>query len=99
MGQGYAPAGEVRGNPAGALSPLPAEVPRIYIAGVDDEELTPFQVHVLADLHDIAKMVKEMHAELDEFRPILAMFKPGSGASDLQKAGVVRALRRGVKRG
>jgi hypothetical protein len=74
-------------------------MPRIYIAGVDDEELTPFQVHVLADLYDIAKMVTAMHAELDEFRPVLALFKPGNGASAVQKAGVVRALRRGAKGG
>jgi hypothetical protein len=66
---------------------------------VDDEGLTPFQVHVLADLHDIAKMVAEMHAELDEFRPVLALFKPGSKAPAVQKAGVARALRRGAKGG
>lgn len=56
-------------------------------------------VHVLADLHDIAKQVSEMHAELEKFRPVLNLFKPGNGTSDLAKAGALRSMRKAAKRG
>lgn len=62
-----------------------------------------FEEHVLTDLHGLreevtamARQVREMHAELEEFRPLLAMLKP-NGASDLQRAGVLRALRKGAR--
>lgn len=64
---------------------------------MDDEEIPAWAVHILADLHDIAKMVSEMHAELEEFRPVLAAFKPGNGTSDLQRAGIVNKLRKAAK--
>lgn len=96
MGQAYAPAGSDVRLPAGAHR-TPRGIPSIYIAGVDDEELRAFLVHVLADLHEISKMVHAMHAELEEFRPVLAMFKPGNGASDLQRAGVWRTMRKAAK--
>lgn len=66
---------------------------------MDDEELTARLDHLQVDLHEVAKLVHEMYAVLDEFRPLLAVFKPGSGASDVQKAGVLRALRKAAKGG
>lgn len=75
------------------------------MAAVTDGNPGNFEEHVLADLHDIrealgamAAQVSEMHAELEKFRPLLAMFKP-NGASDLQRAGVLRALRKGARGG
>lgn len=54
--------------------------------------------HVIADLHHIGKMLADLHAELEEFRPLLRLFKPGNGTSDLQKAGVLRTLGKAVRR-
>lgn len=66
---------------------------------MDDEELAARLDHLQVDLHEVAKLVHEMHAELDEFRPLLAMFKPGNGTSDLQRAGLLRAMRKAAKGG
>lgn len=64
-----------------------------------DEELRVCLDHLQADLHAVARQVREIHAELEEFRPILAIFKPGNGASDLQRAGVLRMMRKAAKGG
>lgn len=60
------------------------------------EEIRAALEHLVIDLHAVAKQVAEIHAELEEFRPVLAMFKPraNGGGSDLQRAGVLRAMRR-----
>ena len=44
-------------------------------------------------------MVHAMHAELEEFRPLLAVFKPGNGTSDLQRAGILNKMRKAAKGG
>ena len=85
--------------PPGRGTPSFPEGPSIYIADVDDEEILTLGARILADLHDLTKMVTAIHAELEEFRPILAAFKPGNGASDLQRAGILRTMRRAAKGG
>jgi hypothetical protein len=55
--------------------------------------------HLLADVHAIAKQVSEIHAELETYRPLLRMFRPGNGTSDVQRAGMVKALRRAARGG
>lgn len=55
--------------------------------------------HLLADVHALAPQVAEMHAELEEFRPLLRMFRPNGGASDLQRAGLLRAVRKAGRGG
>lgn len=82
---------------------------------MDDKpaELNPFEEHVLTDLHELTRMVTsqagqltaqgkliaEMHAELETYRPVLAAFKPGNGTSDVTRAGLVRGLRKAAKGG
>lgn len=58
-----------------------------------------FEEHVLTELHELLKLVRKLDAELEEFRPLLAMFRPGNGTSDLQRAGLVRTLRRARRDG
>ena len=64
-----------------------------------DDELRAYLGHLQEDLHAVAAQVREIHAELEEFRPILAAFKPGNGASDLQRAGILRTMRNAAKGG
>jgi hypothetical protein len=89
---------------------IPSAHPRIYIIRVSEqpggtflitaaqaEEIVTKLDHLLADLHALAPQVAEMHAELEEFRPLLRMFRPNGGASDLQRAGLLRAARRAAR--
>jgi len=75
----------------------------IYIAAMEDQA---WREHVLADLHDLAQrvaamaaQVSEMHTELEQFRPVLRMFRPGNGTSDVQRAGVLKSIRRAARDG
>lgn len=43
-------------------------------------------------------MVAAMHAEFERARPLLRMLAPGNGMTDLQRAGLARAVRK-VRRG
>jgi hypothetical protein len=68
----------------------------------DDE--TTWREHLLADVHAIAQQlhhvtarVDAMHAELERFRPVLRALAPGNGTSDLQRAGMIRGLRRAAR--
>jgi hypothetical protein len=45
----------------------------------------------------IAARVEEMHATLQRFRPLLDLFAPNGHGSDLQRAGVLRTMRRAAR--
>jgi hypothetical protein len=47
----------------------------------------------------IAAMVAEIHGELEQFRPVLRLFKPGNGMSDVARAGVIRGMRKAARGG
>lgn len=77
------------------------------------EQAGAFEEHVITDLHELDKTltvvlakltaigdkVDKLDAELEEFRPLLALFRPGNGTSDLQRAGTLRALRKAARGG
>lgn len=65
--------------------------PRIYIGTVENQEPT--------QLDRIETMLTHLCAQLDRFRPILDMFAPGNGASDVQRAGVLRGMRKAARNG
>lgn len=46
-------------------------------------------------LDAVATMVSEMHAELVKYKPLLSLL--GNGSSDLQRAGLVRAMRKAAR--
>lgn len=58
-----------------------------------------FEEHLLEDVHTIARQVHEMHTMFEKLRPLLAMFEPNGGASDLQRAGLARTVRKAARRG
>jgi hypothetical protein len=43
---------------------------------------------------EMERMIREIHSVLTEFRPVLDILKPGGGSSDLQRAGVLRSIRK-----
>lgn len=50
--------------------------------------------HAFADLHLIAKQVSEIHAVLEEFRPLLGVLRPGGAGTEVQRAGIARTMRK-----
>lgn len=76
----------------------------IYIRAVANQDFTGMTDRALLeqvarDASEVKLGMAALHAELDEFRPLLALFKPGNGASDVQRAGVLRAMRKAARGG
>jgi hypothetical protein len=66
---------------------------------MDDQDAPAALERIEQLLTSVAAQVGEMHAELDEFRPLLRLFRPGNGASDMQRAGLARSLRKAARGG
>jgi prefoldin subunit 5 len=47
----------------------------------------------------IAAMVAEIHGELEQFRPVLRLLRPGNGISDVTRAGMIRGMRKAARGG
>jgi hypothetical protein len=45
----------------------------------------------------MSAQVNEMHATLEQFQPVLRMFAPNGGASDVQRAGVLKTMRKAAR--
>lgn len=63
---------------------------------MNDEETAAHLTHIYEDLHTIEKKVTEMHAALEEFRPLLKVLKSGTA---VERAGLARMARKAAKGG
>lgn len=55
--------------------------------------------HLLEDMHAIGRMITELHQDWARWRPLLAVLDPNGAATDVQRAGLLRAMRKAARKG